>query len=90
MNGVLADRFSAQAGGGFTPGQDDASISLTDENKRRYHLVSSDSPLAIGGGAEAGWFVDLLTGQRTYIEQTKDAGFTPPLPSHSCLWMPGE
>ena len=90
MNGVLADGFGARAGGGFAPGQDDASISLIDENKRHYHLVSSDSSPAIETAAESGWLIDLLTGQRTRAEQVKNIGFTPPLPSHPCLWMPGE
>lgn len=90
MNGVLADGFSAQTGDVFTPAHDDASISLIDENKRRYYLVSTESSPTIDETAQSGWLIDLLTGKRTRAEQTKGAGFTPPIPSHLCLWMPGE
>jgi hypothetical protein len=90
MNGILADGFGDQAGGVFTPGHDDASISLIDDKNRCYYLVSSERSPAIEGMARSGWLIDLLTGQRMCAEQTKGAGFTPPTPSHLCLWMPGE
>jgi len=90
MNGVFTDGFGAQTGGVFTPGYDDASISIIDENKRSYYLVSSESSPAIKETTQSGWLIDLLTGQRTYAEQIKGVGFTPPTPSRLCLWLPDE
>jgi hypothetical protein len=72
------------------PGQDDGSISLVDENNRRYCLIAAGKSPTVEETSQSGWMTDLLTGERAYAEQSQNRGVTSTGSSVVRLWRPDD
>lgn len=84
LNAVLAGELESRNGGGFKPADDGSPVSLIDVKNRRCSLVTRDSSEAIVGATGSGRLINLLSGERLWVERFSDENFGPPQP---CLWL---